>query len=102
MSEDKIFVPDHKWTDAKPQSVIATGETTTPTTSTVTAGDPPEDKLPDDFDPFQHLKEVYLPQHNAAVRLFFSDHPDDWKPNIATARSSLRVACIAVANYIRT
>ncbi|MEH1790326.1 MAG: hypothetical protein V7L23_33375 [Nostoc sp.] len=36
---------------------------------------------------------MYYPQHNAAVALYFKDLPSDWKPNIATARSSLRVAC---------
>ncbi|MEH1780095.1 MAG: hypothetical protein V7L26_13425 [Nostoc sp.] len=76
-----------------PTSVIATGATLTPATATVTAATPPEDALPDDYDPFQHLKQVYYPQHNAAVSLFFNDLGSDWKPNIATARSSLRVAC---------
>ncbi|MEH2031321.1 MAG: hypothetical protein V7K67_16930 [Nostoc sp.] len=76
-----------------PTSVIATGATLTPVTTTVTAATPPEDALPDDYDPFQHLKQVYYPQHNSAVALFFNDLGSDWKPNIATARSSLRVAC---------
>lgn len=49
--------------------------------------------LPDDFDPFEHLQSVYIPQHNKAVKLFFSDHADDWQPNIASPRSSLRTAC---------
>ncbi|MEI1375987.1 hypothetical protein PQG02_06955 [Nostoc sp. UHCC 0926] len=94
MPDDKIYIPPDTWRDDHKTSVIATGATTTPIpTPTVTAATPPEDGLPDNFDPFQHLKEVYRPQHNAAVRLFFSDHPDDWKPNIATARASLRVAC---------
>ncbi|MBR8832713.1 MAG: hypothetical protein DSM106950_01380 [Stigonema ocellatum SAG 48.90 = DSM 106950] len=51
------------------------------------------DSLPDDFDPFEHLQSVYMPQHNVLVKRFFSDLPDDWKPNIATPRSSLRTAC---------
>lgn len=76
-----------------PTSVIATGATLEPFTPTIQAAEPPEDALPENFQPFLHLQEVYLPQHNAAVRLFFSDLPNDWKPNIATARSSLRVAC---------
>ncbi len=76
-----------------PKSVIATGATITPFVPVVTAATPLEEELPEGFDPFAHLKEVYIPQHNAAVRLFFSDLASDWKPNIATARSSLRVAC---------
>lgn len=76
-----------------PVSNISTGETLTAFNPTVHAAIPSEDSLPEDFDPFQHLKQVYYPQHNAAVALFFKDLPIDWKPNIATARSSLRVAC---------
>ncbi|MGV0103037.1 hypothetical protein NSTCB13_01608 [Nostoc sp. DSM 114160] len=59
---------------------------------------PPSDSLPDNFDPFEHLQAVYIPQHNAAVKRFFSDLPDDWKPNIATSRSSLRTACTMLDN----
>ncbi|MEH2193409.1 MAG: hypothetical protein V7K98_12330 [Nostoc sp.] len=54
---------------------------------------PPEDSLPDGFDPFEHLQKIYIPQHNILVSRYFSDLGEDWKPNIATARSSLRVAC---------
>jgi hypothetical protein len=84
---------DESGVQLPPTSVIATGATLTPSTTTVTAATPQEDALPDDYDPFQHLKQVYYPQHNAAVALFFNDLGSDWKPNIATARSSLRVAC---------
>jgi hypothetical protein len=76
-----------------PTSVIATGATLTPFTPVVQPAIPSDKELPEDFDPFAHLKQVYIPQHNAAVNLFFSDLASDWKPNIATARSSLRVAC---------
>ncbi|MEH2077021.1 MAG: hypothetical protein V7K57_21915 [Nostoc sp.] len=64
----------------------------------IVAATPPDDSLPDDFDPFEHLQTVYIPQHNAVVKRFFSDLPDDWKPNIATARSSLRTACTMLDN----
>ncbi|MEH1981412.1 MAG: hypothetical protein V7L27_19450 [Nostoc sp.] len=74
-------------------SNVATGDALTHSTPTLTAATPPEDALPDNFDPFQHLKQTYFPQHNAAVALYFNDLPTDWKPNIATARSSLKVAC---------
>ncbi|MEH2139085.1 hypothetical protein [Nostoc sp.] len=76
-----------------PTSNIATGDSLTHSSTTVTAATPPEDALPENYDPFQHLKQVYYPQHNAAVALYFKDLPTDWKPNIASARSSLRVAC---------
>lgn len=76
-----------------PTSSIATGDSLTHASATVTVATPPEDALPENYDPFQHLKQVYYPQHNAAVALYFKDLPNDWKPNIATARSSLRVAC---------
>lgn len=59
---------------------------------------PSDNSLPNDFDPFEHLQKVYIPQHNAAVKRFFSDLPDDWKPNIATPRSSLRTACTMLDN----
>ncbi|MEH2278916.1 MAG: hypothetical protein V7K40_30045 [Nostoc sp.] len=64
----------------------------------ITPAQPPEDKLPDNFDPFEHLQKIYIPQHNAAVAHYFKDLPTDWKPNIATARSSLRVACTMLDN----
>ncbi|MEH1772689.1 hypothetical protein [Nostoc sp.] len=59
---------------------------------------PSEDSLPDNFDPFEHLQKIYIPQHNALVQKYFSDLGEDWKPNIATARSSLRVACTMIDN----
>ncbi|MEH2136846.1 hypothetical protein [Nostoc sp.] len=93
MADDKIFVPDYTWTVAKPGSNISSGATVQTFTPSVNAATPLEDSLPDNFDPFEHLQQVYIPQHNAAVRLYFSDLPNDWKPNIATARSSLRTAC---------
>ncbi|MEH2371945.1 hypothetical protein [Nostoc sp.] len=94
MSEDdKVYVPNSQWTPVNPPSVIATGATTTPTKPVVTAATPSIDSLPDGFDPFEHLQQVYIPQHNAIVKLYFKDLPTDWKPNIATARSSLCVAC---------
>ncbi|MHC5730349.1 MAG: hypothetical protein ACYTXY_40830, partial [Nostoc sp.] len=73
--------------------VLATDAIIPPFAPVITGATPPLEELPENFDPFAHLKEVYIPQHNAAVRLFFSDLASDWKPNIATARSSLRVAC---------
>lgn len=58
---------------------------------------PPDDALPDGFDPFEHLQKIYIPQHNALVKRYFADLDSPlggaWKPNIATSRSSLRVAC---------
>ncbi|MEH2200977.1 hypothetical protein [Nostoc sp.] len=64
----------------------------------IIAKTPPSDALPDDYDPFEHLQAVYIPQHNAVVQQYFSDLGNDWKPNIATTRSSLRVACTMVDN----
>ncbi|QHG15812.1 hypothetical protein [Nostoc sp. ATCC 53789] len=64
----------------------------------ITPAPPPDDKLPDNFDPFEHLQKIYIPQHNAIVNRYFSDLGDDWKPNIASARSALRVACTMVDN----
>ncbi|MHC5726350.1 MAG: hypothetical protein ACYTXY_19915, partial [Nostoc sp.] len=72
---------------------FATDPVIPPFAHVITPATPLEEELPEGFDPFAHLKEVYMPQHNAVVRLFFSDLGSDWKPNIATARSSLRVAC---------
>jgi len=57
---------------------------------------PPQDALPDGFEPFEHLQKIYIPQHNALVKRYFADLGDDWKPNISSARSSLRVACTMV------
>lgn len=97
MSEDKLptTIPprDEQGKQLPPTSDVTTGATKTPFTPAINPNAPPDDKLPDNFQPFEHLQEVYIPQHNAIVRRYFSDHPDDWKPNIATARSSLRVAC---------
>ncbi|MEH2263816.1 hypothetical protein [Nostoc sp.] len=64
----------------------------------ITPKPPPEDSLPEGFDPFEHLQAVYIPQHNALVKQYFSDLGDDWKPNIASPRSALRVACTMVDN----
>ncbi|BAY74177.1 hypothetical protein NIES25_51690 [Nostoc linckia NIES-25] len=64
----------------------------------ITPAQPPEDKLPDNFDPFEHLQKIYIPQHNALVKRYFSDLGDDWKPNIASSRSALRVACTMTDN----
>lgn len=90
-----ISIPprDDQGRQVPPTSDITTGATKTPFTPAINAIAPPDDKLPDNFQPFEHLQEVYIPQHNAIVRRYFSDHAPDWKPNIATARSSLRVAC---------
>ncbi|MEH2258325.1 hypothetical protein [Nostoc sp.] len=63
-----------------------------------TAKTPSTDSLPDNFDSFEHLQAVYIPQHNALVKRYFSDLGDDWKPNIANPRSALRVACTMVDN----
>ncbi|MHC5832839.1 MAG: hypothetical protein ACYT04_96860, partial [Nostoc sp.] len=67
---------------------FATDPVIPPFAHVITPATPLEEELPEGFDPFAHLKEVYMPQHNAVVRLFFSDLGSDWKPNIATARSS--------------
>ncbi len=48
--------------------------------------------LPDDFDPWEHLQKQYNTQHNLLVRKYFSDHDDNWVPNIGDPRSSLRTA----------
>jgi hypothetical protein len=48
--------------------------------------------LPDDFDPWEHLQKQYNQQHNLLVRKYFSDHDDNWVPNIGDPRSSLRTA----------
>lgn len=96
MPDDSIKVPpnDSQGRQLLPTSDVASGNTKTPfTPSPTNISALPEDGLPENFQPFEHLQEVYIPQHNTIVRRFFSDHPDDWKPNIATARSSLRVAC---------
>ena len=64
----------------------------------ITPAQPPEDSLPDNFDPFEHLQKIYIPQHNALVKQYFNDLGDDWKPNIASPRSALRVACTMTDN----
>lgn len=64
----------------------------------VTPNPPPNDALPDNFDPFEHLQKIYIPQHNALVKRYFSDLGDNWKPNIASSRSALRVACTMLDN----
>ncbi|MEH2331571.1 hypothetical protein [Nostoc sp.] len=94
-NDNSILIPprDEQGRQLPPTSDVTTGATKTPFTPSINAATAPHDKLPDNFQPFEHLQEVYIPQHNAIVRRYFSDHPNDWKPNIATARSSLRVAC---------
>jgi hypothetical protein len=66
--------------------------------TSITPAPPPDDKLPDNFDPFEHLQKIYIPQHNALVKRYFSDLAPDWKPNIASSRSALRVACTITDN----
>ncbi|MEH1838131.1 MAG: hypothetical protein V7L20_05085 [Nostoc sp.] len=94
-SNNGVLIPprDDEGKQLPPTSDVTIGRTLTPSTPAITAATPPDDKLPDNFQPFEHLQEVYIPQHNALVRQYFSDHAPDWKPNIATPRSSLRVAC---------
>ena len=96
MPNEGVKIPpnDDQGRQLPPTSDVASGNTKTPfQPSPSNTSVPPEDALPDNFQPFEHLQQVYIPQHNAIVKRFFSDHPDDWKPNIATPRSSLRVAC---------
>ncbi|QLE54838.1 hypothetical protein [Nostoc sp. TCL26-01] len=53
--------------------------------------------LPDNT--FEHLQDVIRKQHNAKVRDFFSDlGGEDWEPEIATNRGSLRTACTILDN----
>lgn len=66
--------------------------------TTIIPKPPPEDSLPDKFDPFEHLQKIYIPQHNAVVKRYFSDLGADWQPNIASPRSALRVACTMTDN----
>jgi hypothetical protein len=50
--------------------------------------------LPDDFSPWEHLQTVVMQTYNRKVREEFSDlGAEDWDPDIATSRGSLRVAC---------
>ncbi|MEH2023919.1 hypothetical protein [Nostoc sp.] len=59
-------------------------------------------KLPDDFDPFKHLQQQYIPLHNQIVKHWFGDtNPpsgEDWEPNLHTPRHSSRVACTMTMN----
>ncbi|MEH1811929.1 MAG: hypothetical protein V7K26_03665 [Nostoc sp.] len=64
----------------------------------ITPAQPPNDRLPDNFDPFEQLQKIYIPQHNALVKRYFADLGNDWKPNIATPRDNLRVACTMTDN----
>lgn len=98
--EAKIYVPplDSQERQLPATSDVPTGRTLTPLANNVTAKTPNAAGLPDNFSPFDHLQTVYIPLHNAIVKKFFSDHSDDWKPNIATARDSLRVACTMLAS----
>jgi hypothetical protein len=54
-------------------------------------------KLPEDFDPFKHLAQQYIPLHNQQVNHYFADtNPPGggvWTPNIHCPRHSSRVAC---------
>ncbi|WGV23700.1 hypothetical protein [Halotia branconii] len=54
---------------------------------------PPNNALPDGFDPWEHLQGQYITEFNRRVRQYFSDHNDNWQPNVADKRSSMRVAC---------
>lgn len=72
----------------------------TPYPSTLTPGNDAlsdSTKLPDDFDPFKHLQQQYIPLHNELVAHWFHDTTvaanGNWVPNLATARSSSRTAC---------
>ncbi|MEH2319002.1 hypothetical protein [Nostoc sp.] len=57
-----------------------------------------QSKLPDDFDPFKHIQSQYIPLHNELVNHWFHDTTiaapgGNWFPNLASPRSSSRVAC---------
>ncbi|MEH2243545.1 hypothetical protein [Nostoc sp.] len=91
-----VYIPPHdeQGRQFPYTSDITTGSTLKPAaTPAIKVVDPAEESLPDNFQPFEHLQGIYVPEHNALVGQYFSDHPNDWKPNIQTARSSLRVAC---------
>ncbi|MEH2351936.1 hypothetical protein [Nostoc sp.] len=81
-----------------PTSDVTTGRTLAPHATSPIAKVPSTEALPDNFDPFEHLQKIYIPQHNALVKNYFSDLADDWKPNIASSRSALRVACTMIDN----
>ena len=49
--------------------------------------------LPDNFDGFEHLQDVYRKSANKEVAQFFSDLGENWEPSLADGRSNLRVAC---------
>jgi hypothetical protein len=48
--------------------------------------------LPNGFRSFEHLQDTIRREHNALIKRYFSDHPQDWTPNIDNPRSSLRTA----------
>ncbi|MEH2377327.1 MAG: hypothetical protein V7K27_00215 [Nostoc sp.] len=100
MTDTPQFIPprDQLGRQFPPTSDVTTGRTLTPHVTAINAKTPSEVALPDNFDPFEHLQAIYIPQHNALVKRYFSDLADDWKPNIASARSSLRVACTMLDN----
>ena len=100
MTDTPSYIPprDELGRQLPPTSDVTTGRTLTPHATSPTAKTPPTDALPDNFDPFEHLQKIYIPQHNALVKRYFSDLADDWKPNIASPRSALRVACTMVDN----
>jgi hypothetical protein len=55
--------------------------------------------LPDDFNPFEHLQNVFRMVYNRQVRAEFRDlGGDDWDDDISTPRGSLRVACTMTDN----
>ena len=100
MTDTPSYIPprDELGRQLPPTSDVTTGRTLTPHATSPIAKIPSTEALPDNFDPFEHLQKIYIPQHNALVKQYFSDLADDWKPNIASPRSSLRVACTMVDN----
>lgn len=49
--------------------------------------------LPEGYEPFEHLQDVYRKSANKEVARYFSDLGENWEPSIADGRSSLRWAC---------
>lgn len=49
--------------------------------------------LPDGFNAFEHLQDTIRKTLAREVREAFDDLGENWDPNVATPRSSLRVAC---------
>lgn len=55
--------------------------------------------LPDNFSPAEHLQDLLKKSINREVREWFIDTgPDDWDPDLSTARGSLRVGCTHLEN----